>query len=685
MAKKLVDGFIVAKKDRKFLPKPIALERALRKIEFYTDEELRNVPTGSIFVFDAEVYRNFFYVAFKNVLTGKYVSFEQSPDCELDATKLRWMLWRFLVVGFNSENYDIPILTYAVSGKTCEQIKDMSDWMFENGKDERGIPKKIPRFLLERQMGMKIPTYNHVDVMEVAPLKGSLKLYAGRLAARRMQDLPYEPSHILSQTEAAVVRPYCCNDLDNTELVAKEVWPAVMLRADMSKQYGIDLRSKSDAQVAEAVFNAEIKKITGWSPQKVAKVPDDLLQYYPPPEIKFRTPELQQFLEFVKTLRFSLDGLGSPIAPLELKERETIYIGGKPYTFSMGGLHSNEKKEAHFADDEWLITDTDVESFYPRIILNQKLFPRHLGMVWLEVFDILVNRRLDAKAKAKACKKAGDREGEKLWKQIADSLKITINGSFGKLGDRWSTIYAPQLMLQVTLSGQLYLMMAIERLAMANIEVIQANTDGIVAKYRKSEREWMQSIFGEWEKDTGFKTEETHYLGLFSKDVNNYIALKEEGDPEARFVDQQLGFKGKGEYCERGSAGDSLLSRNPESIVCVDAVMHYLKTGRPIEETIKAETKFERFLSIANVRGGGEKDGYYLGKVVRWYYRNGEHGCISYVGSGNKVQLTDGACPTMDLPETTPSDIDYNWYIKSAKKMLYSLGVYKVPKTATLF
>lgn len=267
----------------------------------------------------------------------------------------------------------------------------------------------------------------------------------------------------------------------------------------------------------------------------------------------------------------------------------------------------------------------------------------------------------------------------------ADSLKISINGSFGKLGERFSRIYSPQLLLQVTLTGQLSLLMLIERLEAAGIECVSGNTDGIVSKYHKDRHQEVRDIIAKWESDTQFKTEETQYHGTYSRDVNNYIAHKlDGGDTDSEFLDERLGFKTKGTYSERGSALNSVLSKNPEALICTDAVLHYLKDKTPIEKTIKASKDLRRFTSIRTVKGGAEKDGFYLGKVVRWYYPKDEKGFISYVLSGNKVPKTDGAKPVMDLPETFPGDIDYDYYVGRAEEMLFDLGVWKKAETMSL-
>lgn len=680
------NGFIVSKSNRAITSE---VRLALRPVEFMSDEELTAMPAGSVFVFDVETYINFWYVAFKSLDNGKFVAFERSPATDFNQTKLAWVLWRFCIVGFNSASYDLLMIELAIKGATCEQLKEASDYVIKSGKSYG--TKKVTPFDFEKKYGVKIGRYNHIDLFNVCPVNGgvsgnpaSLKLYAGRLHCERMQDLPFPPDHVLTQADAEVIRPYCCNDLENTELLFKELAPELKLRAEMSEEYGVELRSKSDAQVAEAVINKELEKVLGYYPKKPTNIDTDALIYNVPDFVFFQTEQLQSMLEVVRNAVFYLDAFGSPIMPNEL-EKLKVTLGKSTYKLGMGGLHSTEKKTAHVADENTILADNDVESFYPRTILNQRLYPPHLGEAFLTVYEKIVNTRIHAKAAAAKCKKEGERAGAKKWKVIADSLKITINGSFGKLGNKYSTLYAPQLMLQVTITGQLVLLMLIEAVELAGIEVISGNTDGFVSKYHKRDHGKLRSIIAAWEAHTNYKTEETRYKAVYSRDVNSYVAIKEDGcDSEARYLDDKLGVKTKGAYCERGSALNSILSKNPEALVCSDAVIKFLAEGVPVEQTIKACTDFKRFVCVKNVRGGGEKNGNYLGKVVRWYYPKNEAGYIAYVTSGNKVGKTDGARPVMDLPSTFPDDINYEWYIKEATEMLQDCGALKKNKAEQL-
>lgn len=614
-----------------------------------TDDELWSLPTGTVFTFDIECYPNYFLVAFRELKSKKIVYFESTPDGPLDVAKLRRFIWRICMVGFNSENYDIPMLSYALAGASTSQLKSASDAI---------IYGALRPWDFENQYRCSLPNINHIDLKEVAPLQASLKTYGGRLHCTTMRELPYEDKRILSRDEATNVLEYCCNDLEQTELLLIELAPHIELRESLTREYGKDFRSLSDAQVAEQIIKVELYRASGVTP-KAPENPATVCRFNVPPYMGFQLPQLRSALETIAAAEFHIGANGSAVMPPEIAKL-SFAVGKMIYKLGIGGVHSTEKEAAHYADEETLLLDVDVASYYPRIIINQKLFPSHLGAIFLTVYNALVNKRL-------AAKKAGN-------KKISEGLKIAINGIFGKLGNIWSAVYSPDLLLQVTLSGQLSLLMLIEMITLAEIDVVSGNTDGIVIKCKKIDYLKLKAIVKYWEEVTGFETEETRYKAIFSRDVNNYIAVKEDGT-----------CKTKGAYCERGSAQNSILSKNPESLICSDAVQALLTQGIPLSRTIRECRDVRRFVTVRKVNGGAQKDGRYLGKTVRWYHAVKVIGAIKYKLNGNNVPNTQGAQPLMTLPEMLPQDVDYDYYIKRAHEMLFDVGYYQRPKTASLF
>lgn len=630
-------------------------------VDYFTDHELIQasqswIDTGKRerMVFDVECYPNFFQVAFKSLRTGKVIDFIMTETLQLNIPKLRWMFENFTVVSFNGISYDLPIVSLALAGKNNALLMHATEQIIVQEMRPGDVLRQYKTKNIARDLNV-----DHIDLIEVAPLSASLKIYSGRLHTRKMQDLPFPPGTVLSEDQQAIVRFYCVNDLESTELLYNCISGEIKLREGLTLEYGIDLRSKSDAQIAEAIIAAELEKITGDRVTKPTIQPGTCYKYQVPHFIRYNTELMNWTLNLVRNANFVVGLDGAIAMPAELNDLE-INIAGGVYRMGIGGLHSSEKSTGHVADDEYMLIDRDVVSYYPRIILNLGLYPKHLGPAFLRVYGSLVQRRLDAKAR-------GDKIG-------ADSLKITINGSFGKLGSKWSILYAPDLLIQTTITGQLSLLMLIERLELLGIHVVSANTDGIVIKCKRTRKDELDAVIKQWEKDTGFETEEARYKCLFSRDVNNYIAVKEDGTT-----------KNKGAYANPWADPKNMagrLHKNPANLVCTDAVEAFLTKGTPIAETIQNCKDISKFVSVRSVKGGGvkvwdmDKDPRteYLGKSIRWYYGEGVTGEIVYASSGNKVPRTDGAVPLMQLPEQFPSNVDYNWYIEEATSILQQIG-----------
>lgn len=623
-------------------------EARAMQCDIFTDHELVQAAANrDRLVWDIECYPNYFLVAFKSISSEKVIWFEHAPDLDLylDLPKLQWVLQNFTLVDYNGDNYDVPIVSIALSNSSTDDLYIATSMIINQGMRPQDVLKKFKAKRLQ---------VDHIDLIELVALSPSLKLLSGRIGAPRMQDLPFAPGTTLSEDQITITRWYCVNDLDNTKLLYLhyDLLPDIRLREKMSERYGIDLRSHSDPQIAEAVIGATIKQMTGRKYLTKPKIePGTAYKYQTPWFIKYQTPLMNWVLETVQAADFVVSDDGNIGMPKELKDLK-IQIGGSVYRMGIGGLHSSEKVTAHVADENTILSDRDVASFYPRIILICGLAPKHLGQPFLVVYNGLVEERLEAK-----------RTGNKT---AADGGKIVVNGTFGKLGSMYSILYAPDLLIQVTVTGQLAILMLIERLELAGIPVVSANTDGIVIKCPTSREADMNAIVAQWERDTGFEIEENRYRGLYSRDVNNYFAVKMDG-----------ACKIKGVYSEKGSNKNTVLSKNPMVQVCTDAVVALLTTGIPIAETIGKCKDVRRFVSVRTVRGGAVKDGVYLGKAIRWYYATGVEGEIVYAKSGNKVPRSEGAKPLMQLPAEFPADVDHAWYEAEANKYLVEIGYTK--------
>jgi hypothetical protein len=588
-------------------------------------------------VLDCEVYRNYFLLMLKKLETGKYAKIEMFEGQSIDPAKVSRLLASDTTISFNGNSYDLYIIAAALAGWKCLQIKELSDDL---------IKSKLPAWKIAQKYDLQLHPWDHVDLFEVAPGKASLKIYGGRLNAPRMQDLPIEPDAMISADQAEELKKYCANDLDTTEQLYRALEGQIRLREEMGQQYGgIDLRSKSDAQIAEAVIKHELTALTGksYKPRKVEI--GSLLKYEDPGFVEFQSPHLREFFWMVLDSDFPVGLNGSVQLPKELQDKK-ITIGDTEYKMGIGGLHSCEKSRSVEATSEQILADFDVASYYPNIILKQRLSPKSMGANFLTVYKDIVARRLKAKA-----------EGDKV---MADTLKIVVNGSFGKLGSMYSSLYAPELMIQTTVTGQLCLLMLIEMLESSGAKVVSANTDGVVVLFDKTLEDNIMGVTFEWSMQTSFELERSDYRSLHSRDVNNYIAVKLDGKT-----------KRKGVYA------DPLLNKNADFQIVSDAIANYLSAGTSLSNTILTSSDVTRFVHIRTVTGGAVWRGQFLGKAVRFYYSStlmqGE--AIHYARNSNRVPRSEGAKPMMELPEKMPCDMDYGRYLLLARAALADVGV----------
>lgn len=252
----------------------------------------------------------------------------------------------------------------------------------------------------------------------------------------------------------------------------------------------------------------------------------------------------------------------------------------------------------------------------------------------------------------------------------AESKKIQLNGVFGKLGSVYSILFSPDLMIQVTLTGQLAILMLIERLTLAGFEVVSANTDGIITKVDRSNRWLFQAIFFDWELETGYTTEETEYISVHSQSVNSYLAFYKDKTGKVKAKRKGAAFAASGPGLD-GAAG---LKKNPDMDICTDAVIDFITKGVPIEDTIRWTFDMRKFVSVRRVTGGAYQDGLPLGKALRWYYSTDPSDGFR-TKDGGKVSKTIGAKLMMELQPYVPDDLDHDYYIREAYAVLEDIGM----------
>ena len=494
----------------------------------------------------------------------------------------------------------------------------------------------------------------------------------------------------------------------------------VRLRYNISKAYGVDVLSSSRSNIADNLFVKFYSEFSGlaesqWRGRKTERTAMSFKRVIFP-FIKFKTKELQELLEEMKKVVIYSIGKKAlkEIAPKypELKYLKTnnesgwfeVKINNLIYTIATGGLHSQDiprelKSKLTFVDD-WKLSDCkeggskeenapsiwdvitdnsyiyvhwDIASFYPSIMDVYKIAPAHMNEgVFVKLIHWLKETRVTAKHSKEDYIDGIPKD------VLAQVLKIVINSIYGKLGFEKGDICDRLAVLKVTINGQLMIMMLCESLELAGIEVVSANTDGIVVKLHKKNKAKFEEIADEWKRLTKLDADSEEYKCYINRDINNYVIEELNGKvsykgalhPTMYAVDLQKGY---------------------DMPIVAKAVVDYFLNDKPILETLYECKNILDFCKTQNVGRqfhveftiGTKRE--ILQRNVRFYVTN-KGGVIEKVNdnSGDRSGLCAGKqvtiLNTLDDKRIEYRNINYSYYYQEALKIIDPIKLSISPK-----
>lgn len=658
-------------------------------------------PDWELFVFDLEVYPNSFINHIK-LEDGSYRSFEVREGVNDLKEMLDFMTGdRKIVIGFNSLSYDDMVIKY-IRYKLERNVKiealnifnfsdalighQNPDWWFkENRKNFPDIPEEGIRRMSKKDANNKpswfwelwrveTPWARSIDIFKIKMQDGSLKEREAKASWYRLQDLPYEPGTILKPDEIKEVFDYGKNDVEfTTELFNKEQ-AQLYNRLLLEEQYeGLDVLSQHDAGVSEQTILYLYQQSTGVTKKEINKIqkPTNFVNVVDILSTKFEItdPDFQNlYAKLQGVSAFAFTKIQKAYVKQQIKDKKIVdskigkighdengikinvadeistefTMGDVTLMFGAGGLHSVDDPIHLKSTDDILIIDIDVRSYYPEIMIKNKIKPERYGAEFLRIFKEIVDTRLRLKDEGKADEAGG--------------LKIVANAGYGKFGSEFSTFYSPVGRLHVCIEGQIALIYLIQELQKKGIKIISANTDGICCQVKKSDLELFRAVYSKWEKLTDYEMEETHYDQFIRRDVNNYIAIKSDGK-----------VKYKGAYSgARGIA--PIVSR---------AARAYFISGESVEESIESSTEIRDFLFWFHAKRDWDM---HHGEIkqqqtVRWYVKQGEGDTIF------KSKLKEKGLSIITVPNSEnsvlmndigdfPNDINRQYYIDKAYDLI---------------
>jgi hypothetical protein len=552
---------------------------------------LHGITPGDV-VYDIETYPNVFTFYAVHADTGREWVFEASPwrhDIPEMLDYLNTMRQQGCrMVGFNNVGFDYPVVHF------IHQARNVSAW--EIYQKAMGIIRAPDNARFAHMVWESDRIVEQIDLFKIHHFDNrarstSLKVLEFNMRSDNVEDLPFDVGVELTYEQAEVLKRYNRHDVLETLKFYRHSLDQIRFREDLTLKYNRNFMNHNDTKIGKDYFIMRLEEqnpgccyqyVDGKRHMVQTKRDSIRLADVIIPYIGFDDPEFKRILDWFKSQ--------------VITETKGVFkdvhctVRGFQFDFGTGGIHGSIESQIVASDDDHVIIDLDVASYYPNLAIANGFYPEHLGQTFCTIYeDVYQQRKSYAKGTAENA-----------------MLKLALNGVYGDSNNQYSPFYDPQYTMGITINGQLLLCMLAEALMKADtVQMIQINTDGLTIRCPRYLTSWVEQIQYWWEQMTGLQLEAAEYSRMFIRDVNSYVA---------EYTDGKLKRKGAYEY-------DLGWHQNHSALVVPKAAEAALVHGRDIREFISNHDDALDFMLRTKVPRSSllEWGGQRVANIVRYY------------------------------------------------------------------
>lgn len=680
-------------------------------------------------IYDIEVLPNVFTCAVVRVSDGKVWTFEVSPR-KNEVGKFRKFInllrmKNYRMVGFNNVHYDYPVIHYLMTDLTkATGAKSITNALFKRSKDviASGNLPGLGRF--KYNVWEKNHIVTQIDLFKIHHFDNKAKQtslkrlqFNMRLKSIKEFEIAFDKP-IKTAKELDSLMEYNIHDTMTTLDFYNMSKGAIDFREEMGRQLNCNMLNFNDPKIGEEYLTIQLRDRVGEHVLKdedgkklgtkrgIIPVKDIIFDY-----IKFDNSEFKRVLNQLKTFNMhivngkfqwnerddfrkgllaiegqakivkQMKSMVGHVGDIHIDEAQeklnamtekwndhdvTAVVDGFEFDLGKGGLHGARGNSVYRSNETHLIVDIDVEGMYPRLGIVNNLYPEHLTSAFVPIYGELPKKR------AQYAK--GSNENA--------LFKLAQNGTYGKTNSEFSVFYDPKYTVSTTINGQLLLCMLWEKLReIKDIEIIQANTDGITFYINRKYIKQAGQLCREWQDLTGMQLEQATYNQMITRDVNNYICEYKGGGIKAKGA-----YRYDSLYHEHGMDTKGIeWHKNHNAVVVTKAAHAYLLKGQSIEKFIVEHTDIYDFFLCTNINRscqlllgdepyqrnsryiiskGGEK----LIKLMPPLPKNGPDAPIRRIGIN--ANYTAEIYNVIESEKIGDYDINFQFYIDEAKKLI---------------
>ncbi len=509
-------------------------------------------------------------------------------------------------ISFNGLNFDAQITQYIIiNAKLLLSLPalQVAALIYTQAQEciERQNKREFPQWS-ERNLSIKQIDVFRLNHWDNPAKRSSLKSIQIAMGWHNVQDMPiHHTTEIKTLEQLKEIASYCRNDVSSTKRIMQLCQGQINLRGTLTKTYGIPLFSASEPRISKELFLMFLSNKTQQDPYELKKLrtfrnridfKDIILSYIQFDDVPLFDDLLKKFKEV------SLD-------PNDTKGgfKHSIKYHGLKTDFGLGGVHG-AKKGVYIAQEGMTIMSSDVVSFYPRLAMVNKWAPAHLPKVaFTEQYQWFFDERI------------------KIPKKDPRNYvyKIVLNSTFGLSIDKNSFLYDPQFGMQITVNGQLSLMMLYVMLieGLRGAIPLMQNTDGLEMIIPLTEVDAYLRICKDWEDLTKLALEHDQYQKLIIPDVNSYVGvfkakpiekviyhkLRKENPEDVYHIQDGIFYHSATKRKGRLEFKDLALHKNNSFIIVAKALFYYFVHDIKPEDYLTSNRNILEYCGGARSRG----------------------------------------------------------------------------------
>lgn len=476
-------------------------------------------------VYDIETYLDLFCADITHIKTRTRFIFEVSDRIDQSREFVQFIYWlrdiNARMFGFNNIGFDYPVIHMGcqrgsftaldMHRKGTDIITAQNCWENQIWERDRIVPQG-DLFLI-----------HHFD--NKARMTGLKKLEIN-MRSGSVVDLPYAPDKPTTSAQKDEIITYMCHDVSETLKFYHASLEQIAFRDQLAITYPAlgDVLNMNDTKIGKKFFEMQLDqagtpcyaRVNGRREPLQTRRESIALRDVISPRVVFQHPEFVRIKTWLEGQTLSRqmieDTLSETVETKGVFKGVTATIDGLSYHFGTGGIHAAVDNSVWRTTETRQVQGRDVASYYPNLSISNRFYPMHLSETFCDVYKTVYDMRRSYK------------------KGTAENamLKLALNGVYGDSNNRFSPFYDPAYTMSITINGQLFLCMLVEKLVkIPSLTMIQVNTDGLEYIVDKTDIPQVDTICDWWQQHTGLELETENYSAFFQKDVNSYIAVSE--------------------------------------------------------------------------------------------------------------------------------------------------------------